>query len=177
MARRCTSRRFRELAAEARAMVPHLSLTTDLMVGFPGETDAEFEQTLAFAQGVGFSRVHVFTWSPRPETVAARLPGRVPGEVARWRSQALRALAASMAEARLEEAIGVVRPVLWERRGVPLPDGGHRWTGYTDTYLRAQIEVPAGIDLENTITRVVPSAVISGERLAVRWPEDEVPPT
>jgi len=169
MARRCTSRSFLRLAAEARATVPALSLTTDLMVGFPGETEVEFAQTLAFAREVGFSNLHVFTWSPRPGTAAARMRGRVPPEVARRRSRVLRELAASMAEAHLREAVGVPRPVLWEGRGVPLPGGGHRWTGYTDTYLRAQTEVPEGVDLENTIRRVVPIGVISGERLAVRW--------
>jgi len=172
MARRCSSGRFRRLATEARAVVPHLTLTTDLMVGFPGETESEFAETLTFAREVAFTNAHVFAWSPRPETAAARLRGRVPSEIVRRRSKVLHELAASMVEACLGAAIGVARPVLWEGRGAPLPAGAHRWTGYTDTYLRAQIDVPAGVDLENTITWVAPSAVIEGKRLLVLWPMD-----
>jgi threonylcarbamoyladenosine tRNA methylthiotransferase MtaB len=167
MARRCTSGRFRQLAAEARAAIPQLTLTTDLMVGFPQETEAEFAETLAFVGDLRFADVHVFTWSPRPETTAARLPGRVPQKVVRRRSRVLHEVAASSQEAHLRASIGVVRPVLWEGSGTPLPGGGRRWTGYTDTYLRAQTDVPAGVDLQNTITSGAPSAVIDGKVLVV----------
>src|SRR5690606_12096235 len=96
MARRCFTAEFRDLAARARGAIPNLSLTTDLIVGFPGETDAEWDDTLAFVEEVGFADMHIFAYSRRQGTRAARLPDAVPNDVKKARSQALHALAAEM---------------------------------------------------------------------------------
>jgi threonylcarbamoyladenosine tRNA methylthiotransferase MtaB len=163
MARRSSTHSFDALVEEARAAISDLTLSTDLIVGFPGETEAEWAETLACVQRIGFGHVHVFTYSPREGTRAARLPEQVPAPVKRARSRALHELAASMKQAHLARFVGQTRAVLWEGEGEPIapavpgaPAGGEpawqRFTGYTDNYLRVEAAVPAGVALENRIT-------------------------
>jgi len=151
MARRCSTGDYADLVAAARAAVPDLSLTTDLIVGFPGETDADHRASLDFAAAIGFAHVHVFGFSPRQGTRAARLPGPVTGDRIRERSRQAHQLAARMKADHLAGFAGSVRPVLWEGAGQPEPDGTLAWTGYTDNYLRARTRVGPGIDLDNRI--------------------------
>ena len=160
MARRCMTASFARLVDRLRAAIPELHLTTDLIVGFPGETEAEFEATLAFAGQVGFAHVHVFPFSPREGTRAAALPDRVPAAVIRERVHAVGELAARMKAEHLTRAVGQVRPVLWEsgERG-PRGDGARRFSGYTDTYLRVDTEAAADVELENAIEPVLLAAV------------------
>lgn len=116
MRRRCSPEAFRVLAAAARAAVPRLRLTTDLITGFPGETPAEHAETCAFVEQLDFAGAHVFVWSPRAGTRAAGLPGRVEGPVARARSRELHALTAA-GEARHRAAcVGQRTTVVVERR-------------------------------------------------------------
>ena len=139
MARRCPTGRYRELVSRLREHVAGLEITTDLIVGFPGETDDEWSQTRAFVEAMGFSDMHIFVYSPRQGTAAARMKGRVPGPVARQRSRELHAIAAASRRAALERHLGSSRPVLWEGT-----------QGYTDNYLR--VETAGGADLDNQIT-------------------------
>jgi len=163
MGRRCTADGYRALVARARSVVPDLSVTTDLIVGFPGETDAEFEDSLALMDDLRFAHVHLFTYSARAGTPAARLPGHLPSRVKRARAQR----AAERAERhRLEArraAIGGVRPVLWERS----PEVG-RWTGLTDHYLRVETRSAASLRGTITPTRLVGLATdgLEGEVMA-----------
>jgi threonylcarbamoyladenosine tRNA methylthiotransferase MtaB len=167
MARRSSTASFDALVEEARAAIPDLTLTTDLIVGFPGETEAEWAETLAYVQRIGFGHMHVFTYSPREGTRAARLPDPVPAPVQRARSRAMHELAASMKQAHLERFVGHSRAVLWEGEGEPIAAGEavaaaapasggapawQRFTGYTDNYLRVETAVPAGVALENRVT-------------------------
>jgi threonylcarbamoyladenosine tRNA methylthiotransferase MtaB len=157
MARRSSTQSFAALVEAARAAIPDLTLTTDLIVGFPGETEAEWGETLAYVQRIGFGHVHVFTYSPREGTRAALLSEQVPAPVKRARGRALHELAASMKQAHLGRFVGQTRAVLWEGVGEPIaPAGGepawHRFTGYTDNYLRVETAVPAGVALENRVT-------------------------
>ncbi len=148
MARRCMTGDFRRLVASARAVIPELTLTTDVIVGFPGETQAEWEATLAFVEEVGFAHLHIFTWSPRAGTRASTLPDRVPADLQRARSQEIHALGEVMKAAHMARFVGQVRPVLWEGSGEP-EDGGWRWQGYTDNYLRVEVIAPEGVALRN----------------------------
>ncbi len=159
MARRCMTASFARLVDRLRAAIPDLHLTTDLIVGFPGETDAEFRATLDYAAGIDFAHVHVFPFSPREGTRAAELPDRVPTAVIRERVHELGALAARMKADHLTRAVGQVRPVLWESGERGGRDDGSRFAGYTDTYLRVETEVPADIDLDNAIEPVLLAAV------------------
>lgn len=148
MARRYTAAEFAALAAAARAAIPDLAVTTDLIVGFPGETDAEFAESLAAVQSMGFKGIHVFPYSARPGTPAARMAGQVPPPVKAERARAMRAVADASARAFGARFVGRTMSVLWEscRRG----KDGPVWSGLTDNYLRVQAVSPA--HLANTIT-------------------------
>lgn len=157
MRRRYDTGAFARALASIRAAVPDVAVTTDVIVGFPGETDAEFEETLAFCRGAEFAAIHVFPYSRRSGTVAARMPQQVAALVKRERTRRLLALAAESARRYREQFIGRVETVLWERcRG-----GGNlpMWEGLTDTYLR--VTAPSERDLRNRLT---PARLLSQAR-------------
>ncbi|MEZ0396150.1 MAG: MiaB/RimO family radical SAM methylthiotransferase [Anaerolineales bacterium] len=139
MARKTTPEAFADLLAAARTAIPDLAVTTDLIAGFPGESEAEFAETLDFVRAMQFAGGHVFTYSPRPGTAAARLPGRVRGEVARQRGALLRQVLAESAQAYRTRFIGRTLPVLWETAS-PLAGGLWRLEGLTGNYLRVTAE-------------------------------------
>ena len=172
MARRCMTGAYARLVDRLRADVPDLHLTTDLIVGFPGETEADARTTLGFAEQIGFAHVHIFPFSPRAGTRAAALDGRVAPEVVRERSRELHRLAARMKAAHLERALGQKRSVLWET-GDDAGGGQIRWSGYTDTYLKVEATTVAGEpSLENRIEDVVLTGLAGAppDRLAVTRP-------
>ncbi len=154
MARRYTAAAYARLIAAARAAIPDFNLTTDLIVGFPGESEEAWAQTVAFVQRIGFGHIHIFTYSTRAGTAAARMPNQVAGAVKRDRSRQLHALAARMKAQILGRYVGATRSVLWEGPGEKLPAGDVRWTGYTENYLRVETTTPAGLNLENRILPV-----------------------
>jgi threonylcarbamoyladenosine tRNA methylthiotransferase MtaB len=154
MARRCRTADFRAIARDARAAVPDINLTTDVIVGFPGETDAEWHATLGFVAEIGFGHVHVFPFSPRPGTKAATLPDPVDEPVRRRRSRELHALAERLRRDALARLVGRQLPVLVEGdTGTPAADG-RIWEGYTPNFLRVAIRAPASVDLANRIVDV-----------------------
>ncbi len=161
MARRCTVESFRQLVADARAGVDDLILTTDLIVGFPGETEADFEQGLEFVEELRFAHAHIFPFSAREGTAAARFGSHVTKAVKKERSRRLHAVVARTGAAERARFVGSVRPVLWEGEGQPLADapGERLWSGYTDNYLRVMASAPAGVDLHGKVTRVKLKAV------------------
>ncbi len=151
MARRCRTGDFRALASDARAAVPDLNLTTDVIVGFPGETNAEWQATLDFVAEIGFGHVHVFPFSPRPGTKAASLPDPVTEPVRQRRSRELYVLTERLKGDALARLVGRQLPVLVEgNAGTPAGDS-RIWEGYTPNYLRVAIEAPASVDLMNRI--------------------------
>lgn len=145
MGRQITTVEFADLVAAARERVPGLAVTTDLMVGFPGESEAEFEQSYSFVEEMAFARIHVFSYSPRPGTAAARLPDQVPAQAKATRSRLMRWLGKRQAAAFGRRFVGQVLPVLWQE---PARTGG--WQGLTDNYL--QVEAACTPDLNNRIT-------------------------
>jgi threonylcarbamoyladenosine tRNA methylthiotransferase MtaB len=153
MARRTSRAAFRALAAEARARIPDLNLSTDLIAGFPGETDEEFAETLAYVEELAFARLHVFSYSPRPGTAAARMSGQLPRAVKRERTAQLIALGQRMSEAFHRRYEGATRPVLWEGVVGATPDG-LRWAGYTDNYIRVTAVGPTDLMRRVTPTRL-----------------------
>ena len=158
MARRYTTAGYADLIDSARAAIPDLSLTTDLMVGFPGETESEWADTVAFVQEMSFAHMHIFSYSPRQGTVAASMNGDVHGNSKRARSQQMHGIAASMKAEHLARFVSDTRPVLWEGGGKAQENGLFFWSGYTDNYLRVEAVTPSDIDLEN---RILPTALIS----------------
>jgi threonylcarbamoyladenosine tRNA methylthiotransferase MtaB len=154
MARRCPTERYRQLVAALRQRIPDLVLTTDLIVGFPGETDEEHRESLDFAGEIGFAHMHIFSYSRREGTTAARLPGHLPNDIKRARSHQMHELARAMRSEHLAGYAGTVREVLWEGEGELTPHATRAHFGYTDNYLRVRTEVPANApSIENRITR------------------------
>lgn len=151
MARRTSRTSFRELAQSARTAIPGLNLSTDLIVGFPGETEADFADSLEFVREIGFTRLHVFSYSPRPGTAAARFSDQIPGPVKKERTRQLIALGQELSRAFHEQMVGQVVNVLWET-AVGADNGGLRWAGYTDNYVRVMANGPS--DLFNRVTPV-----------------------
>jgi len=135
MRRRYTADEFRDAAARIRAAIPGAAITTDVIAGFPGETDSDFEATLAFCRETGFARLHCFPYSQRTRTAAARLQGQLPPSVKQDRMGRLLALGEDLSLAFRSEHTGTIRPVLWESRR-PAKDGqGPLWHGHTDNYI------------------------------------------
>ena len=156
MARRCTVASFRKLVADARAAIPDLIITTDVIVGFPGESEADHEEGLQFVEEMRFAHAHIFPFSPRAGTAAARFDGQVPKSVKRERSLRMHQVVARTGRLERTRFIGSTRPVLWEGSGRQLTDqpASLLWSGLTDNYLRVTAQAPSGLDLGNRITPV-----------------------
>ncbi len=152
MARRTRTADFRGLIEEARARIPGLVVSTDIIVGFPGETAADFDESLHFVEEMAFAHVHVFPYSAREGTAAASFSGQVPLEERRRRVDAVEAVARRTGEAVRRSFLGQARPVLWETLERPANGAGPLCSGLTDNYLRVQAVAPSGMDLENRIT-------------------------
>ncbi|GIW18846.1 MiaB/RimO family radical SAM methylthiotransferase [Tepidiforma sp.] len=145
MRRRYTARDFLLAAERIRAAVPAAAITTDVIAGFPGETGADFEATLALCREVGFARIHAFPYSQRSRTAAARMPGQLPPEVKKERMARLLALGEELSLAFRRVHRGTTRPVLWEE------EKSGEWFGHTDNYI--PVYAP-GANLRNRVTPV-----------------------
>ncbi len=166
MARRCKAAEFERLATLARRRVADFNLTTDIIVGFPGETESEWRQTLALVEGIGFGHLHIFAYSPRPGTRAAALPDPVPREVIRARSEALHALGRRLKRETLARFQGRRFPVLLEQRQ---RGEARTWGGYTPNFLRVETRAADDGDLEGVIREVAIDGISDdGERLTGR---------
>ncbi|MDK2981563.1 MAG: threonylcarbamoyladenosine tRNA methylthiotransferase MtaB [Chloroflexota bacterium] len=150
MGRRNTPTEFSALVERIRAVVPEIALTTDIMVGFPGETEADFEESRAFVESMHFAGGHVFSYSLRPGTPAEKLPERVRAADKKARSQAMRAVFTTASAAYRTQFIGRSADVLWEK--AEQASGKWKLQGLTDTYLR--VESQAEQDLHNQISNV-----------------------
>jgi len=141
MARKTTPAAFRNLVAAARQVMPDVAITTDLIAGFPGETDGEFAESLEFIRQMDFAGGHAFSYSPRPGTAAARLGDQVRHEVRKERNAILREMFEEEAKAYRQRFIGREMSVLWE--SVTQMDGqGWQMEGLTGNYLRVQAVAP-----------------------------------
>jgi threonylcarbamoyladenosine tRNA methylthiotransferase MtaB len=169
MARRCRTDEFARLAAEARTRVPGINLTTDIIAGFPGESDNEWRQTLDFVADIGFGQVHIFAYSPRPGTKASNMPDQVPTEIKRQRSQEMHDLARRMKGETLTSQLGRQLPILVEGRHSGKPDSD--WFGYTPNYLPARLVSAPAADLTNQLLQVELAAIHpDGESLVATLP-------
>lgn len=151
MARKTKPETFRRLVSAAREAAPGMAVSTDIIVGFPGEDEEEFSESLAFVEEMEFASGHVFTYSARPGTPAVRLKNPVPRAVAAERSVQMRQVIARSAEGFRRQFIGSEVEVLWEASDVRSP-AGWKLHGLTDNYLRVETTAPEY--LWNHITRV-----------------------
>jgi threonylcarbamoyladenosine tRNA methylthiotransferase MtaB len=149
MARRCKTEEFKAIVEQLRAKIPHFNITTDIIVGFPGETEQEWQDSFNTIQAIGFGHIHIFTYSSREGTKAATLPNQISNEIKKQRSQQLHELAHSMKQQFCVTNLGNEFPVLWEGYSEPLPDGKHRVFGYTPNYLRVGCVLDADVSVEN----------------------------
>ena len=138
---------FRHLIHRAMAAIPHLGLGTDIMVGFPGETNESFEHTLDVVRELPFSYFHIFTYSQRPGTAAVKLANQVPIAVARERAKILADLSRLKRLAFAERYIGSTVSVLFESGSTD----GFR-LGVTPNFLK--VGVPLTLDLTNQLKEV-----------------------
>lgn len=130
---------YERLLARIREEVPGIAISTDIIVGFPGETEAMFQESLAFVRRQEFARVHVFPYSRRPATPAAVRSDQVPHPVRRERVKMMQALADEMAADYHGKFIGTIVPVLFETQHEGVADG------LTDTYIRVYTKGPVKV--------------------------------
>lgn len=133
MRRRYDTAQFRSAIEHVRDRYPEAGITTDFIVGFPGENEDDFRRSRDFAASMRFSDIHVFPYSPRPGTSAFHFGEQVSESEKRERMAEMLALSAECRQQFRESQLGTVRPVLWEqssRSGI--------WTGLTDNYVRVR---------------------------------------
>ena len=146
MRRRYDAAWYADLVRDAVAAIPGVAVTIDIMVGFPGEDERRFEESYRLVEGLPLAGMHVFPYSARRGTAAARLPDQVSEPEKQRRGSEMRSLAARHAARFRSENMGAVLPVLWEERREGL------WSGLTDNYVRVYSRDP-GV-AANTISRV-----------------------
>ncbi len=149
MNRHYTAEYFRELIATIRRNIPEVAITTDVLVGFPGETEEQFASTYLFVQEMAFSRLHVFKYSPRKGTPAAKMPNQVPAPVKEERSRRMIALGEALAGAFAARFLGRQVEVLAEEPSREFPGC---YEGLTGHYLR--VAFPAALDLRAELVKV-----------------------
>ncbi|MBQ7566544.1 MAG: tRNA (N(6)-L-threonylcarbamoyladenosine(37)-C(2))-methylthiotransferase MtaB [Oscillospiraceae bacterium] len=144
MRRKYDTARYLESVALLREFFPGCAVTTDVIVGFPGETDEEFAETLAFLDTCGFAACHIFPYSRRPGTAADRMAGQLGNAVKEQRSARAIEAAAKLEDAYLRAMLGRAYDVLWEQ-----PEDGC-FAGHTPNYAKVYIRQDG---LHNTVTR------------------------
>jgi threonylcarbamoyladenosine tRNA methylthiotransferase MtaB len=137
MARTYTSKDYARLISKIGKSVPGIAITTDVIVGFPGETVEQFDNTCRLVKELGLARLHVFKYSPRPDTQAASLSGRLTNEESNRRSSILRDIGSRLEQAFKESQAGETLDVLVERKT------NNMLTGLTDNYIRVNFKGPA----------------------------------
>jgi threonylcarbamoyladenosine tRNA methylthiotransferase MtaB len=137
MARHTSPAAFTDLISMVRSNIPGVSITTDIIVGFPGESEAEFDESLTFVNQMQFSGGHVFRYSMRDGTAAAKFPNQVDGKTSKMRAKIINAAIKASEEKYLSSFIGREVDVLWEASGVQSDKG---WTlhGLADYYMKVE---------------------------------------
>lgn len=133
MRRRYTTKDFRIAVENLRSAFKDAAITTDLIVGFPGETEADFEKSKRFCEEISFSQMHIFPYSVREGTVAAKLENRVSEEEKNRRAHIMLNIAAKLKKDFCESHIGTCVPVLFEQKR----DGA--WSGFTENYMEVRM--------------------------------------
>jgi len=146
MKRRYSTTDYRESVSLIRSLVPEVAITTDIIVGFPGETDDEFQESYNFCQQMEFARIHVFPYSSRQETQAAQMPHQIGPQVKKQRSEEMLALAKESAQNFSRQFLGKTILVLWEKQSNGI------WSGLTDNYIK--VYTRSNNDLTNQLLPV-----------------------
>ena len=163
MARKTNPEEYFQLISAARAHIPGVAITTDLIVGFPGETEQEFEETLAFVKKCDFAGTHVFTYSPRPGTAAQNMPHQVHNFTRKERGAVLRQIGIQAAEAFMQAHLEKSVEVLWESIQPADDPGQWRLQGLTDNYLKVHTTA-----IQSVWNQVTPTKLISLENNSLK---------
>lgn len=150
MRRRYTAAGYRDAVAAIRLAIPDVAITTDVIAGFPGETDEDFERTYALCRDVGFAAIHAFPYSRRPHTGAEKMDGHLPVAVRRERMERLLALGRESSRLFRQSFLGRTMDVLWEE------ESGGVWHGLTGNYIRVRAETS-----EDIANRLLPTLLTS----------------
>ena len=145
--------RFTQLLQQIRAQVPDVAITTDIIVGFPGETEEDFATTLAFAEKCGFAKMHIFPYSKRKGTPAEKMPNQVDEAVKGERAARFAAVDEKLHQAMLKQMVGKTEEVLFEQ-----PADAANMEGLCGPYLR--VVVPGTSELSNTIAKVKITGIV-----------------
>ncbi len=155
MNRKYTTLQYKEIVELIRQYMPDAGITTDVIVGFPGETDMEFQQTYDFVKEIGFSRIHIFKYSPRKGTPASKFKNQVHGEIKQYRSDMLIALGDKLMRDFNKRFLGKTLEVLFEENS---KDDVEFMEGYTTNYIRVKAKADDSIK-----GRILPVKII-GEK-------------
>ncbi len=145
MKRKYDTARYLESVTLLKEAFPGCAITTDMIVAFPGETEEEFTQSLAFMEICGFADMHIFPYSRRPGTPADKMPGQLSNAVKEERSRSAIAVAGQLRQRYLEGLVGTVHPVLFEETEEPFASG--HTPNYTKVYVKSG-------DLHNQVRQV-----------------------
>ncbi|MDQ7090008.1 MAG: tRNA (N(6)-L-threonylcarbamoyladenosine(37)-C(2))-methylthiotransferase MtaB [Methylococcales bacterium] len=154
MARRCKTQEFADIVTKARQKNADFNITTDIIVGFPDESEEEWQQSFDFIKKIGFGGIHIFSYSHREGTKAATLANPIRKEIKKQRSKQLHQLAAVMKQQFIETQLNKQVSVLWETPQTDSLTGNLLNVGYTPNYLRVACEHSLDNPLENTLSSV-----------------------
>jgi threonylcarbamoyladenosine tRNA methylthiotransferase MtaB len=157
MNRKYTTQQYKDIVNQLRRYIPDVAITTDIMVGFPGETEKEFQETLEFVETVEFSRLHVFKYSPRQGTPAAKFPNPISSKIKESRSQQLIALGHEMAQKYMATFINKEVEVYFEEGS---KQQAQSYEGYTEHYIKVVANSPG--DIKGQILRVRAETIEEG---------------
>ncbi len=165
MKRRWLSEPFREKCEQIRDQLDRVALTTDVIVGFPGETDEQFQETCEMVRRIGFSKIHVFRFSGREGTEAVHLPGQIPPNVKKARAAELQRIADQLRADYAVSLLGTETQVLLET-----VENDRLLSGTADRYLTVSVPVPPGQSPQKMLGRLVTVHLLenSGENLSGR---------
>jgi threonylcarbamoyladenosine tRNA methylthiotransferase MtaB len=171
MARKITPQAYAQLISAARAHIPDVAITTDLIAGFPGESAEEFRETVDFVKEIQFASLHVFTYSPRPGTAAAKMPGQVHNFTRKERSAVLRQLGTRATERFHQSHLDRQVEVLWESIQPDEHTGQWLATGLTDNYLKVHALATQPVWNQITKTRLISIETNSLRGEIIKYPD------
>ena len=162
MGRRCRTADYTKLVMDVRSIHPDFNITTDIITGFPGETDACWQEGLEYIKQTGFGQLHIFPYSPRPGTAASSFPAQISHATCKKRGEELESLGKELKADFITSQLGKVKPVLFEQETPRAKDSQTRRSvpGYTPNFIRVKLMLRENQDLTN---RIKPVRLVSYE--------------
>ncbi len=152
MNRQYTTQEYKTVVENLRRNIEGVSITTDVIVGFPGESQEEFDETYAFLKDLELSKMHIFKYSPRKGTKAAQIKKQIDGNIKEDRSHKLIALNNILEKKHISEFKGKCMNVLYELKS---PTSEDEYEGYTDNYIKVMVKAKQNIECEFHITKFI----------------------